>query len=246
MKNSIQLSIPNPCSEKWENFTPTSTGGFCSSCFKTVIDFTKMSDAEIMKFIKDKPAHTCGRFRNDQLKEYREVPVYSIKPSGMMLKAALISLLLALIAKPSFSQAVAEPAKKEVVSTSTSAKDRFTSVMGDIFVKGTVISTEDGSPLPGVNVILIGSTAGVVTDANGFFEFPEKLKEGDVLQFSFIGLQTQKIVIGGSSSNPLTISMALDVELMGEVIMMGKLNIEEPYTPKKNSNGLVAFIKRLF
>src|SRR5690606_5620792 len=68
--NQIALNIPTPCSEQWGNFTKTPQGGFCSSCQKTVIDFTTMTDDEILAFFKTKPAHTCGRFRPNQLKLY--------------------------------------------------------------------------------------------------------------------------------------------------------------------------------
>jgi hypothetical protein len=74
MKKQLTLSIPKPCSEKWDNFIPASNGRFCTSCNKIVTDFTQMSDHEIIEFFRDMPAHACGRFRPDQLK------IYSTKP----------------------------------------------------------------------------------------------------------------------------------------------------------------------
>jgi hypothetical protein len=50
MKNNVTLSIPNPCSEKWESFSMTSNGAFCSTCSKKVVDFTKMGDSETLVF----------------------------------------------------------------------------------------------------------------------------------------------------------------------------------------------------
>jgi hypothetical protein len=70
MNQSLSVSIPRPCSEKWNYFKPEPDGAFCSSCSKVVVDFTKMSDDEILDFLKKKRAHTCGRFRSDQLKTY--------------------------------------------------------------------------------------------------------------------------------------------------------------------------------
>ena len=70
MKTNLNLSIPSPCGQKWQAFIPTPDGGFCSSCNKVVVDFTGMNDEQIVDFFKNKPAHTCGRFRPDQIRTY--------------------------------------------------------------------------------------------------------------------------------------------------------------------------------
>ena len=44
----MKLFIPKPCHENWDEMTPNEKGRFCSICSKTVKDFTKLSDAEIM------------------------------------------------------------------------------------------------------------------------------------------------------------------------------------------------------
>ena len=44
----MKLTIPKPCHENWDEMTPNEKGRFCSICSKTVKDFTKLSDAEIM------------------------------------------------------------------------------------------------------------------------------------------------------------------------------------------------------
>ena len=50
MQSSFKLSIQNPCAEKFEDFRPTPAGGFCQSCQKEVIDFTKMTDQELIDY----------------------------------------------------------------------------------------------------------------------------------------------------------------------------------------------------
>lgn len=44
----MKLIIPKPCHENWDEMTPNEKGRFCSICSKTVKDFTKLSDAEII------------------------------------------------------------------------------------------------------------------------------------------------------------------------------------------------------
>src|SRR5690606_20865381 len=63
-------------------------------------------------------------------------------------------------------------------------------------VTGTVTSESDGSPLPGVNVIVKGTTSGTVTDVAGRYSLSVP-QEGGTLIFSFIGLVTQEVDIGG-------------------------------------------------
>jgi len=63
----FNLSIPTPCHERWEQMTPTEQGRFCSSCQKTVIDFTHMTDQQLAAFFKKPVGNVCGRLAKDQL-----------------------------------------------------------------------------------------------------------------------------------------------------------------------------------
>jgi len=67
MRKTIEFSVPVPCHENWNNMTPNEQGRFCSSCQKDVVDFTKMSEYELILYFKNINQNTCGRFRNDQL-----------------------------------------------------------------------------------------------------------------------------------------------------------------------------------
>jgi hypothetical protein len=67
MKGNIQLRIPAPCSESWENMRPEDKGRFCGACSKTVVDFSMMTDAEIIGYLSRAGQHVCGRLAGDQL-----------------------------------------------------------------------------------------------------------------------------------------------------------------------------------
>lgn len=91
-----------------------------------------------------------------------------------------------------------------------------TSTAQDRTVSGKVTSTEDGSSLPGVNVVVKGTTNGTVTDIDGSFKLSVPADAG-TLVFSFIGLETQEIEIGSQSTiNALMVS---DVTQLGEVVV---------------------------
>jgi hypothetical protein len=80
MAKKLQLQIPTPCHENWENMTPTEKGRFCASCQKQVIDFSNKSDRDIAMFFKkpilssSKGGSVCGRFMDDQLNREFEIP----------------------------------------------------------------------------------------------------------------------------------------------------------------------------
>ena len=78
----------------------------------------------------------------------------------------------------------------------------------DRTVTGKVTSTEDGIPLPGVNVVIKGSTTGTVTNAEGVYNLTIP-RAGGSLIFSFIGFQTQEVVVGDRTA--VDVSLASDV-----------------------------------
>ena len=244
MKTNLNLSVPKPCSEKWENFTSTSTGGFCSSCSKVVIDFTHTSNAEILQYLRNKPTHSCGRFRADQLKVYVPESPVKIIPRWTLFKAGAISLLLLLLSKPSVAQSSIK-SKTESVQESTPTNQASKAKEELFTVKGVVKSKEDGSELPGVNIVLEGSTVGTTSDGYGRFEFPQQLKEGDVLIFSFIGLTTRTYNVGKKSNNDPVVNLKIEIEMDLSMDIMGELAIDEVYQEKKQTS-LWSKLKSLF
>lgn len=97
-----------------------------------------------------------------------------------------------------------------------------TAVAQDREVTGKVSSSEDGSPLPGVNVVLKGTTNGTVTDINGDFKLIVPSSGGSLI-FSFIGLKTAEVAIGDQTT--ISISLSQDVAELAEVVVTA-LNIE--------------------
>lgn len=67
MKQAIQLHIPEPCHENWDKMTASEQGRFCMSCQKQVVDFSLMTDKEIIDHLSKASGKTCGRLNDDQL-----------------------------------------------------------------------------------------------------------------------------------------------------------------------------------
>jgi len=87
-------------------------------------------------------------------------------------------------------------------------------------VKGVVFD-ENGNTLPGVNVVLKGTTNGVVTDLDGKYSI--NASKGDVLVFQYMGYVSQELTIESLSKN-YDIFMEQDVMKMDEVVVMGYSN----------------------
>jgi TonB-linked SusC/RagA family outer membrane protein len=88
----------------------------------------------------------------------------------------------------------------------------------DRIVTGKVTTSEDGSTLPGVNVLLKGTTTGTTTSADGTYSLSVP-SSGGVLVFSFIGFQTIEESIG--SRTVVDVVMSSDVTQLTEVVVTG-------------------------
>ena len=94
----------------------------------------------------------------------------------------------------------------------------FTSVIAysqQISVKG-IVKDQIGEPLIGANVLVRGTTNGVITNVNG--EFILSASKSDVLVVSFVGYTTQEIPV---SEKQMTIVLKEDTELLDEVVVLG-------------------------
>jgi TonB-linked SusC/RagA family outer membrane protein len=78
----------------------------------------------------------------------------------------------------------------------------------DRLVSGRVTAGDDGSALPGVNVVIKGTSNGVVTDSDGNYKLSIPAS-GGTLVFSFIGMKTLEVVVGDRS----TIDVSLDADI---------------------------------
>ncbi|MEK7719213.1 MAG: carboxypeptidase-like regulatory domain-containing protein, partial [Bacteroidota bacterium] len=80
------------------------------------------------------------------------------------------------------------------------------------------VTDQSGTVLPGVTISVKGTTTGVITDANGNYSI-SNIPENATLQFSFVGMKSQEVAVGGKS----IINIALAEETIGvdEVVVVG-------------------------
>ncbi len=218
MSKKIQLSIPIPCHENWDNMSPVQKGKFCGSCQKQVIDFSNMSDREVAQFFK-KPStgSVCGRFMTDQLERDLEISRKRIPwlkyffqialPALFISKAAGQTQKIGKIARPTEKDTIRVPATNEMrtlgmilPTTIIPAKDekQDKKVCDTVAVKPVVYKTsikgrvvdENGEAIPFASIETGKKGFRVMADELGNFSIPVSSLSGDsVLQVSSAGFE---------------------------------------------------------
>jgi TonB-dependent starch-binding outer membrane protein SusC len=96
-----------------------------------------------------------------------------------------------------------------LLATQSSAQSRT--------ITGKVTSSDDGSALPGVNILEKGTTNGSVTDADGNYSIV--VNDKATLVYSFVGYATQEVEVGAQTS--ITITLSPDIATLSEVLVVG-------------------------
>ena len=135
----------------------------------------------------------------------------------------LAAVAVAAFARPEISNELGEISSAKVndlvsVVETEEAKSVENSSDEKFRVSGTVVEADRKNvPVMGASVIIKGTTMGTLTDLDGKFTLP--VKKGDVIQVSFVGYQTQSVVVKDES--PLTILMRDDVQNLEEMVVVG-------------------------
>jgi hypothetical protein len=90
-------------------------------------------------------------------------------------------------------------------------------------VSGKVVSAEDSTALPGVTILVKGTTSGTTTNGDGSFSLNVPA-QSEVLIFSFIGFETQEVATGNRST--INVQMQTDIKALSEVVVTA-LGIEK-------------------
>ena len=89
-RNSIHIRIPKPCTVGWENMDATQRGAFCHSCQTEVLDFSAMTDREVIEYLSGHKVG-CGRFSKDQLD--RKLILSKLENGALRWRALFLSFI---------------------------------------------------------------------------------------------------------------------------------------------------------
>ena len=88
----------------------------------------------------------------------------------------------------------------------------------EITISGTVVSEEDGQPMPGINIVVKGTGSGTVTNVSGAYNVTVPSPDATLI-FSFVGFLTQEIKIG--SRSVIDVKMQPDQKQLEEIVVTG-------------------------
>lgn len=210
MKQQTYLHIADPCHEKWDEMTLVEKGKFCAACSKQVIDFTLMSDQQILNyFSKPNDSSTCGRFANDQLQRPL-IPMHHDKKRSWW-AAAVMPLML--FFNKTYSQGKAEVKQDTTVNCTNDhiimGKIAPAVLQGEVTpfinpdansktikLKGTVLD-ENREAIIGAYIRLAEKDIRTSSDEQGNFEFyvPYKRHVKGTLLISSAGYKIKEIPV---------------------------------------------------
>ena len=206
MKKELYIHIPKPCQEDWQQMTPVTNGRYCNSCTKQVVDFSTMSDVEVLNFLSRSTGKLCGRFSTDQLQ--RPLQPTKEEPRKSLWLAAFMPLLLlfdrssAQRKAPVTPVVVQEPQKlllpmgESLVGDTLVQETKPSQKSIPILISGSVIEDRK-NPIAGATILLKGSHIGTMSDNKGVFKLsiPDGKEKDIKLLISMIGFQTKEIPI---------------------------------------------------
>lgn len=180
----LSISIPSPCHENWSTMTPTEKGRFCSNCQKVVVDFTQMSDQEVVKFLTSEKK-VCGQFRSSQLN--RSIQINPTKTTFYFpYQIAVASLLL--LTTPSCSEDVN---KQGIELKQSKGEGDLKADTKERNRKG-ILTDEEGNGIADRPITIQYNKKDAFytfTDKGGNFYFPESIQISSIKNYVITGVE---------------------------------------------------------
>lgn len=189
------LQIFNPCNENWDKMTPVQRGRFCDHCATPVMDFSVMTDQEILKTLAAANGSVCGRIHKDQLERALHNSENKKAKSWQLIIAGAASLLFS-IGKSNAQKRVTQDAPKADLLT-THNNSGFLNAMEQPLktIKGKILSTGQEALLNGY----------VVNTANH-----EKILANNKGQFVMqVTADAESVLVGASGYKSRVVPVAL-------------------------------------
>jgi len=255
MSKKIQLYIPTPCHENWDNMSPVDKGRFCMSCQKKVIDFTGMNDEQLIAYLKKPAASTCGRFDESQLNRDINVLQKRIPWMKYFFQFALPAFLVSMKAdaqKQMVKGKMATYSKQNMITGDTIISIRRNPVQQTKVIDGVVVDNSD-LPVPYASVMVKDTKRGVRADSLGKFSIDIEDDSVLTLSVSSVGFESldQQITasqyIRGSilkfSLTPLSLG---EVVVAGNICNRSTLGLFKSVIVVRSTNMLIDSLKPLF
>ncbi|MBL0057183.1 MAG: hypothetical protein IPP31_13585 [Chitinophagaceae bacterium] len=196
---ALQLSIPEPCHENWQQMTPTEQGRFCNACSKEVIDFSTMTDQQVLNyFSRITNEKVCGRVLDSQM----EAP---IEPAQLPKKKIFWYWNYIVMFFLFFSKSATVKAQKGKIATVQQNDPGCTKTVGQMvsgvkvelaeqMINGRVIDPQ-GNPVPYAAIRCVNKHLSISADQNGIYQI--KARIGGQLIATAAGFSEKAFMVTG-------------------------------------------------
>lgn len=195
MAKPIYLQLTKPCTERWDNMTPTQQGAYCSSCQKQVIDLTTKTENEIYELVTQHNGEICARLTKQQL----NTPIRKSElVNGWFNWRAIAASLGALL---TFEKTKAATNGDSITvaaydHTQANITEPDTIPVRSNTITGIVVDSATNDPLLGANIILQNAQTTFTTDINGMFSIENSsFYTDDTLIILYLGYTKTKVAV---------------------------------------------------
>ena len=195
----LQLSIPEPCHENWQQMTPTDQGRFCNACAKEVVDFSMMTDMQVLNYFSTLTHEkVCGRALPEQLNRTISRPITPKKRLFWYWNYIVMFFMF-------FGKGNAAKAQGGIKPVTECSPVKTNDIRGEIAAMGKVksennriisgkVTDKDGNPVSFASVKVKGANTGISADANGAYSM--RVKSGDILFIAAGSFKSIEVPVG--------------------------------------------------
>lgn len=228
MTSAFHVDIKAPCHEDWQHMQTSGQDRHCLACQKTVVDFTRMSDGEILRYLQQAGARVCGRFRQEQLNKTYTAPQKNAVFSFRYGWGVLVSTYL-LVSQPAGAHMKSDAAVAWIANPIGTRRAlpggllRAEVVVRDSIrtIEGVITDETSGEPLAGVVVVIKGTVRGTVTDPTGRFTLRVEESIGKIrLVASVVGYHSREVPVNARKKGAWQIRLKMHQTVLGEIAVV--------------------------
>ncbi|MBL7703600.1 MAG: carboxypeptidase-like regulatory domain-containing protein [Ferruginibacter sp.] len=249
----LQLSIPEPCHENWNGMTPTEQGRFCNACAKEVVDFSTMTDIQVLNYFTNiTNEKVCGRALPEQLNRTISRPEppkkklfwywnYIVMFFMFFSKTNTVKAqrgIKAVCNSRATSDAELDKIKNDDINkVQANINNALAGKVGEVAISRIFtgkVTDEIGNPVAFASVKIKGTNNGFFADANGAYSI--KINPDAILIISGIGFKEAEFTTGNQSVLHTVLQKAISGGI--EMVTVGGLlwsNPDDYYGPLDKS-----------
>ncbi len=190
----LQLSIPEPCHENWQNMTPTDQGRFCNACAKEVIDFSTMTDIQVLNYFTNiTHEKVCGRALPEQLERTISRPEQPKKRLFWYWNYVVMFFMIFTKGNMAKAQGGIKPVTEMNPVNNLDVRGEIMKREKSRAINGKVTDA-NGNPVSFASIKIKGTNGGVSADANGKYSL--RIRVGAILEIAGASFKTVEVPVG--------------------------------------------------